>query len=208
VNESSSLRAYKEPASQYRTLTPLFDELRGEQVIVRPYRLEDAEALNEAVQESRDHLRPWLPFAGAHQSIEETRDFILHCIANWLLRENFTLGIWHPASGAFLGGTGFHVRDWDLRYFEIGYWLRASAEGHGYMAEAVRLLADFLFNGLDAQRVEIRCDARNARSAAVAQRLGFIQEAKLRNARLDASGSPVDTLVFSLIPTDPRWPSN
>jgi len=52
----------------YCTLIPLFEELRGERVLVRPYRESDAQALFEAVAESRDHLRPWLPFADAHQS--------------------------------------------------------------------------------------------------------------------------------------------
>jgi RimJ/RimL family protein N-acetyltransferase len=193
--------------SEYRTLIPLFEELRGERVMVRPYHVEDAEALKEAVEESRDHLRPWLPFADAHQSIEETRDFIIRSMANWLLRENFNLSIWQQTTGAFLGGTGFHIRDWEARYFEVGYWLRASAEGHGYMAEAVRLVTDFLFEQLGAQRVGIRCDALNTRSAAVARRLGFVQEARMRNARRAADGSIRDTLIFSLTPTDPRWPS-
>ncbi len=75
------------------------------------------------------------------------------------------------------------------------------------MIEAARLVTDFLFEQLNAQRVEIRCDALNTRSAAVAQRLGFVQEARLRSARRAADGSIRDTLIFSLIPTDPRWPS-
>ena len=72
----------------YRTLIPLFEELRGERVLVRPYRESDAQALFEAVAESRDHLRPWLPFADTHQSAEESRDWIIHQVANWLLRED------------------------------------------------------------------------------------------------------------------------
>jgi ribosomal-protein-serine acetyltransferase len=190
--------------SEYRTLIPLFEELKGERVIVRPYRVEDAEALQAAVAESREHLRPWLPFADAHQSVEESRDFIIRCTANWLLRENFGLSIWLRETGAFLGGVGFHIRDWDIRWFEIGYWLRASAEGHGYMTEAVRLVSDYLLDHLGAQRVEIRCNALNTHSAAVALRLGFVQEGRLRNVRVAASSAPEDTLIFSRIPTDPR----
>ncbi len=41
---------------EHLTLLPLFEELRGERVVVRPYRIEDAEALKEAVEESREHL--------------------------------------------------------------------------------------------------------------------------------------------------------
>src|SRR5947209_2340919 len=151
----------------YRTLVPLFEELRGERVSVRPYRESDAQALNEAVAESRDHLRPWLPFADTHQTVEESRDWIIHQVANWLLREDLVVGVWEAASGRYLGGSGFHLRNWESRYFEIGYWLRVSACGRGYMTEAVRLLTDYAFNSLKANRVEIRCDERNVRSAAI-----------------------------------------
>ena len=75
------------------------------------------------------------------------------------------------------------------------------------MAEAVRLLADFAFNELHANRVMIRCDARNARSAGVAERLGFVREACLRNEARANDGSLRDTLIFALTPSDPRWPS-
>lgn len=190
--------------SEFRTLIPLFEELQGERVIVRPYRVEDAEALQAAVAESREHLRPWLPFADAHQTVEESRDFIIRCTANWLLRDNFSLSIWSRETGAFLGGVGAHIRDWDIRWFEIGYWLRASAAGHGYMTDAARLVADYLLDHLGAQRVEIRCNALNTHSAAVARRLGFTQEGHLRNVRLGPESIPMDTLIFSRIPTDPR----
>ncbi len=186
----------------YLTLIPLFEELRGERIIVRPYRQSDAQALFEAVAESRDHLRPWLPFADEHQTVEESRDWIIHQEANWLLREDLIVGVWEAATNRYLGGSGLHPRDWETRYFEIGYWLRASAAGHGYITEAVQLLTDYAFTALAATRVEIRCDERNVRSAAVTQRLGFIQEARLRNHILASDGTLRTTLIFALIPTD------
>jgi len=192
----------------HKTLISLFEELRGPRVIVRPYRLEDAAELFAAVEESRQHLWPWLPWVTQHQTVEDTRDFILRTQAKWLLREDdLTVGIFEADGGWYLGGSGLHVRGWDVPAFEIGYWIRASAEGHGYVAETVKLLTDFAFTSLDAQRVMIRCDARNTRSAAVAERLGFVREALLRNDARDANGELRSTLVFSLIPDDPRWPS-
>ena len=184
----------------YRTLIPLFEELRGERIIVRPYRESDAQDLFEAVAESRDHLRPWLPFADAHQTIEDSRDWIIHTMAHWLLREELTMGIWDAASHRYLGGTGLHVHSWDTGYFEIGYWIRASAEGHGYIMEAVRLLTTYAFDTLKATRLEIRCDELNARSAAIPQRLGFVREGCLRNNMAAPDGRIRSTLVFSLIP--------
>ena len=190
------------------TLIPLFEELRGPRVVVRPYRLEDADALFAAVAESRQHIWPWMPWGDQHQTVDDSRDFILRSQAKWLQREDdLNVGIFAVESGRYLGGSGLHVRGWDVPAFEIGYWLRASAEGHGYMAEAVKLLTDFAFESLGAQRVMIRCDARNTRSAAVAERLGFVREAHLRNeVRTHTDSALRDTLVFSLIPSDPRWP--
>lgn len=194
---------------KYHTLIPLFDELRGSRVVVRPYRLDDADQIFAAVEESRQHLWPWLPWVAQHQTIEDTRDFILRTQARWLLREDMTVGFFEAESGRYLGGSGLHPRGnaWDVPALEIGYWVRASAEGHGYVAETVRLLADYAFNSLGAQRVMIHCDARNTRSAAVAERLGFVREALLRHDARAADGELRDTLVFSLIPSDPRWPS-
>ncbi len=193
---------------KHNTLIPLFEELRGPLVVVRPYRLEDAEEVFAAIEESRQHIWPWMPWGDQHQTVEDTRDFILRTQAKWLLREHeLTVGIFEANNGRYLGGSGLQIRGWDIPAFEIGYWIRASAEGHGYVAETVKLLTDFAFNSLNAQRVMIRCDARNTRSAAVAERLGFVREAHLRNDMRDANGELRDTLVFSLVPSDPRWPS-
>ena len=193
---------------RHTTLVPLFEELRGTRVIVRPYRLDDADELFAAVEESRQHLWPWMPWVNQHQTVEDTRDFILRTQAKWLLREDdLTVGFFEAGSGRYLGGSGLHIRGWDVPAFEIGYWIRASAQGHGYVAETVKLLTDFAFTSLGAQRVMIRCDARNTRSAAVAERLGFVREAHLRNELRTHTDSELrDTLIFSLIPSDPRWP--
>lgn len=188
--------------SIYHSLIPLFEELRGERVLVRPYRESDAQALFEAMIESRDHLRPWMPFADAHQTVEESRDWIIQQMAHWLLRDDLTLGIWEKSTGRYLGSTGLHPHDWQIGYFEIGYWLRASAEAHGYITETVDLLTNYALDSLKANRLEIRCDELNVRSAAVPKRLGYVLEGRLRNDMISPDGRLRSTLVFSLIPTD------
>lgn len=183
-------------------LIPLFDELRGERVIVRPYREEDAAALHEAVAESREHIRPWLPFADLHQTVEESLLWIIEQKSQWIIRRNMNCAIVDKETGRYLGGTGLHPREWVIPSFEIGYWLRASTEGKGYMSEAVQLLTDFAFDKLGAKRIEIQCDERNTRSANVARRLGYKQEGLLRNEFAAPDGSATNTLIFSLIPED------
>ncbi len=194
------------PINTTRILTPLFEELRGERVLVRPYREDDAAALYEAVAESREHIRPWLPFADEHQTVEESLAVIRHFISNWLVREEMTVALFDAQTGQYAGGSGLHPRNWEIGFFEIGYWVRKSAEGKGYISEAVKLLTDYAFASLQANRVMIRCDARNNRSAAVPRRLGFVEEALLRNDSIATDGTIRSTLVFSLTPDDPRWP--
>jgi ribosomal-protein-serine acetyltransferase len=186
---------------KHRTLIPVFDELRGERVLVRPYRLEDAEVMFEAVMESRDHLLPWLRWVVTYETLDDARDFVRRSAARWLTREGLVVALWDVASGRFVGG-GHLGPDWSVPKFEIGYWVRASAQGRGYITEAVKLLTDYAIATYSAQRVMIRCDARNTRSAAVPERLGFTREARLRNDALAYDGALRDTLVFAVTPEE------
>lgn len=185
------------------TLIQVPDQVAGSRVLLRPYRGDDAAAMFEAIDEARDHLAPWMGWVDFHQSVDDSRDYCLRMAAAWILRSALIVGIFDRADGRFLGGTGFHEPDWDGRMFEIGYWLRPSALGQGYVTEAVRLLVGLAFGQFDARRVELRCDASNERSRRVAERCGFVFEGRLRNCSRTPNGLPRDDLVFSLIPGDP-----
>lgn len=178
------------------------EELTGERVLLRPFRVEDAEGVYEAVAESLAHLQPWLPWATPEYDLTEAQAFVRRARAHWILRDDLPLGIWRREDGRYLGGTGLHRIHWDIPAFEIGYWLRQSEEGKGYMTEAVTLLTRCCFDTLKANRLEIRCDARNARSANVPRRLGFVHEATLRNHSRSKNGELRDTFVFALTPED------
>jgi RimJ/RimL family protein N-acetyltransferase len=109
------------------TLIAIPDELRGRRVLLRPYRANDAKQVFAAIDESREHLEPWMPWVDEHATVDDTRDFCIRSASHWLLRSELPLGIFHAAGKRYLGSTGFHAPDWALRAFEIGYWLRATA---------------------------------------------------------------------------------
>lgn len=192
------------PDESSRILIELPDHLDGPRVRVRPYRAEDASQVWEAVEESREHLAPWLPWVRHYRSPEDARAFVARAAAWWLLREDLVVGIFERETGRLLGGSGLHRIDWDLRTFEIGYWLRRTAEGRGYMRESVQLLTRLAFDTLAANRVTITMDTRNDRSRAVAAGLGFVHEGTLRNSLPDPDGRPRDIHVYALIPEDYR----
>ena len=188
---------------EHPTSLPLLDELRGKRVLVRPYRSADAEALYAAVEESREHVGRWLAWPQSYSSVHDAHLSIARWKMRHFLREDFTCCIYAldgtEHGGQFVGSCSLRPVEWSIGYFALGYWVRASASGRGYVTEAARLLITWAFRQYQAQRVEITCDERNLASAAVARRLGFVQEACLRNSRPTMTGQPRNTLVFSLL---------
>ena len=177
------------------------DCFETERLIVRCPQPGDGAALNAAIVESLDELRPWMPWAQAAPAPEESEEYCRRARARFLAREDLPLQIFLK-DGTFVGGSGLHRIDWDVPKFEIGYWCRASRQGQGYVTEAVIGLKRFAFEQLGAQRVEIRCDARNLKSQAVAERAGFHFEACLRREARDHRGELRDTLIFVLLRDD------
>jgi len=184
-------------------LIPVPDVLQGSRVVVRCYQPEDAAAFYEAVDESRDHLPPFENWAHDFHSVDDAYVQVTHCRARWMVRQEFAAGIFHKETGRLLGACGIHRVDWERRVFMIGYWIRKSEVGKGYVSEAVRVLTRLAFRLFGANRVEIRMNTRNVRSAAVPQRLGFVLEGTLRNATpRSIEGKLGDEYVYALIPED------
>jgi RimJ/RimL family protein N-acetyltransferase len=171
-------------------------------LLLRPYVPEDGPALFEAVRSSRAELLPWLPWADRHATVEASTETCRRLAESFAARTDFTMGVFGREDGRLLGGTGLHRVRWAIPAFEIGYWLRADAVGRGYVTEAAQALARTCFEDLGAERVEIVCDPRNARSAAVAERAGFVLEGTLRRAILGADGTPRDARVYGLVRED------
>ena len=151
-----------------------------------------------AIAETFGALNLWMPWAQQVPSIEEAEATMRRAQAEFILRKDLVYQFYdREAEGRrLLGGTGLHRIDWAARRFEIGYWVRASAEGKGYVSEAVRGLAEMAFGTLQARRVEIRMDENNVRSRAVAERCGFELEAVLKNDSLTPAGEPRSTCIY------------
>jgi RimJ/RimL family protein N-acetyltransferase len=181
---------------------PAPERLEGGRVVVRPYVDADAPALYGAIRESIEHLRPWMAWAEQYRSVDDALAYIRQSAMTVQLGTDFPLGIFARADGQFLGGTGLHVSEPRLPSFEIGYWIRQSAEGRGYVSEAVRLLTGYAFESMGAARVVIQCNAGNERSKHVAERLGFTYEGRLRNAERDTTDRLADRLIFAMIPAE------
>lgn len=185
-------------------LIDLPDELVGDRVIVRPWAEADADELWDAIDSSREHLEPWMPWVDRYHNPDNALEYCRRSRARWLLREDLAVAIVERSSGRAVGGSGLHRTDWKFRLFEIGYWIRQDREGRGYVTETVQLLACLAFDELDANRVELRIDTRNVRSLRVAERLGFVLEGTLRRKLPAPDGTPADMHVLALLPEEYR----
>lgn len=173
-----------------------------ERLIIRAPEPEDAAVVNQAVIESINELRPWMAWAKENPTIEQTAENIRRAHAKFLLREDlmYLLTLKESSSQTgkpLVGCSGLHSINWEIPSFEIGYWARSTFAGKGYITEAVRGLTDFAFSQLGANRVFIKCDVKNVRSLAVAERAGFEKEGLHRHDARDHFGNLRDTLCFA-----------
>jgi RimJ/RimL family protein N-acetyltransferase len=176
------------------------DQFETGRLIIRPPRPGDGPAVNAAICESIEELRSWMPWAQEAPSVEATEEHFRRAFARFHTREDLPLSLWRKSDGLFVGGSGLHRIEWSVPCMEIGYWVRTGQQRQGYVTEAVNGITAFAFEHLGAQRVEIRCDARNTRSAAVAERAGYALEARLRHHRRDVHGALCDTLIYVKFP--------
>ncbi|WP_457355608.1 GNAT family N-acetyltransferase [Roseateles sp. P5_D6] len=179
------------------------ERLDGERTVLLMPRAGVGAELAVVITQAISHLRPWMPWAQEAPTAESSEMVVRRMQADFIARRDLCFHIYarraDGSPGRLLGGTGLHRMDWTVRRFEIGYWIRPEAAGQGHVSEAVRLLTGLAFDVLSARRVEIRCDPRNVRSRAVAERCGFELEGILRNEALGVDGHPRDTCVYARV---------
>ena len=159
----------------------------------------DAVALLEAVDASRSELERWMRWPTRIRSIDEAREVAADASSE---STSWERGIFRRDDGLLIGGVDARVLNTDVPALALGYWLRTSVTGRGYMREAVRALTGVLFDRLGARRIVIACDPDNRRSVRVAEACGFVFEARLRNEVVSPAGEVRDTLVYAMIDTD------
>ncbi|GGF90549.1 ribosomal-protein-serine acetyltransferase [Paenibacillus albidus] len=175
------------------------ERFESKRLLIRAPLWGDGAAVNQAVTESIEELRPWMPWAKSLPTLEESEASIRRSRLQFLERTDLRLLLFQKETGELVGGSGLHRFDWQARTFEIGYWVRTSCSRQGYITEAVKAITKYAIHELAANRVEIRCDARNLQSAAVAERSGFLLEGILRNDTRGIDGSLRDTRVYSKV---------
>jgi len=141
------------------------------QVRLRRYREDDLDALIEAVTDSLDHLRPWMPWA-ADYSRRAASEFLAASARNWADGSEYNYAI--VTDGTLAGGAGLMARI-GPGGLEIGYWVRHGYTRRGLATAASAALVEQAFRLPGVDRVEIVHDELNVASAGIPRKLGFTE---------------------------------
>jgi N-acetyltransferase len=181
--------------------------LHGSLVRLEPLAMSHAPDLAQATEEDRSSygftLVPRAADVETYLSAQLTRDGLTP-FAQVRVRDGRAVGctaFWDPRT--------WPGRD-DLRAIEVGWtWLAASAQGTGINAEAKLLLFTHAFETLGVVRVDLKTDARNARSCRAIERLGTHFEGVLRSWSPSwapgEEGLLRDSAIFSVVAAE--WPA-
>lgn len=176
-------------------------ELSDGEILIRPYRVEDINAVYEAVRESINEISVWMPWCHPDYAIEETAAFITSRSEAWANDREYTFGIFLARGGYFLGSTGLNFVNRVHNCANLGYWVRSSSTGRGVASRAARLVARYGLEHLGFQRIEILAAIGNLPSRRAAEKARALGEGVLRK-RLLLKGEPQDAVLYSFVAED------
>jgi ribosomal-protein-serine acetyltransferase len=152
-------------------MTRLPERIESKGIVLRRWRSSDAEDLARAIEESMDHLRPWMAWI-ADEPLPLTRRIAMleQWESDWRAGADAYYGIF--VGGQIVGGCGLHRRR-GPDTLEIGYWTHPSFLRRGIAITAAGLLTQAALAHAGIRAVEIHHDKANTASAGVPRRLGF-----------------------------------
>jgi RimJ/RimL family protein N-acetyltransferase len=180
-------------------------------VVLRPTRLDDAEALSAAVLASAAELLPFMPWAQKDNSPRAQLERLKTAEADYQAGRVLVMGLFDGHTGAFLSSVGLHPRvPLNPSGLEVGYFTPSAHAGRGWATLGTRIITAYAFEHLGCDRLQVMHDEANGASRRVIEKCGFRFEGLMRNMvarpppELVAGGyrgTPVSRM-YSLVPED------
>ena len=178
------------------------EEIQTPRLTLRKQRQAYAPLMFAVADAERERLGRFLPWVENTRGVEDEMDFVRLSLENWEEKKGFNYAIFTRADDQYCGNIGVFNIQWEHDAAEVGYWVRAACEGRGMLSEALQGLEQAMFDA-GFNRIELRCNVENQRSAAVAKRNGYALEGRLRQAHFEFGGYR-DNFVFSKLRADSR----
>ncbi|WP_371519101.1 GNAT family N-acetyltransferase [Kitasatospora sp. NBC_01300] len=152
------------------------------------------------IDRARAHTAPWIPWATRSTDLDSARATLQRYADQQAADSGRIYGIWRD--GTLVGGVMFVSFNAQSGVCEIGAWTEPAGEGGGLITAAVRVLLDYALTTRGLHRAEWWCSAGNARSRAVAERVGMTLDGTLREW-YPHNGVRHDKQIWSILA--PEW---
>lgn len=170
----------------------------NEQLQLRMFTVDDADALFKLTMSSRPYLREWLGWLDYTGTVEDSRQNIEGRIKGLMETGGYPKSFAIVYQGELAGTIGFNDIDRGIKCGTVGYWLGQEFQGKGIMSQALETVIDYGFRDLKLDKIEIRVATENMKSRALPERFGFLEEGVLRNAEW-LYDRYVDLVVYGLL---------
>jgi diamine N-acetyltransferase len=140
------------------------------------------------------HLLIAVPMSLAQEEKWYEHNLTINVAEQPLVIEVNAAGEWVPAGNISLMDINSADRHAELGIFigEKQYW------NQGYGGEAIEMMLVHGFNTLNLNRIYLRVDETNLRGIRCYERVGFIHEGRMRQARFE-DGQYIDVLLMSVL---------
>jgi RimJ/RimL family protein N-acetyltransferase len=181
---------------QYAGMEPV--ELRVDDLLLRPWRPEDAPAVLAACQDPDIQRFTSVPVP---YRPEHAAGFVGEISPRgWSDGTSANFGVFDVADGTLLGSIGLLRMDLPARHGELGYWMAPAARGRGVATRAGRAVVRFGHEKINLHRVNWYADLPNHASRLVALRIGFRMEGIVRAHLAGRDGGFDDAWAAAVLP--------
>lgn len=158
----------------------------------------DTERVHRAIEESVEHLRPWLTWT-AHEPLTfaQRLTWVRTQRGHFDLGSDYCFGAFTKDEARLLGFGLLRLRG-SVDERELGYWIHAAHLRQGLATELVSALLRVAFEIEQLDAIEIRTFPHNEASARLAGRLGFGGPVLDRLSYPMPDGSKSDLNVFGM----------
>ena len=173
-----------------------------ERLLLRCWSPSDAPKLRALLDNSDQHLRPYIPWMRDEpRPVEATAKWLRNNRARFDRDEDFRYAIFSIDGNTLIGETGLYTRVGEGAR-ELGYLIGVEHTGFGYATEAGLAMVKVAFEVDKVERVELHCSSDNEPSQRIAKKLGFALEATLPRRGRDSNDHVVDQMIWTLFDSD------
>lgn len=180
------------------------DVLETPRMILRPYRIDDAERLTELLQDPEIHR--WTSSIPFPYTLEDAREFLLICEKEDASGGSFVWAMTEREGNTVIGAIGLHAVNPELARADLGYWIGATYRGVGFATEAARRVISWCFEVGEFHRIQATYLPGNLASAGVMRNIGMQEEGLLRGYGFK-NGEHFDLNLQAILWNDPTWMS-